>query len=314
MGRHHFPVQAEIAVIAALAAIASPLYADDAGKGAVPDIVIQAEDRRPVGRQKPAFDLPVKLDQPLEADVAADDGVRERVPADLNRTTAFAPGISESPLSAAAPTNWIVAPWRGEAVRMLFPRKELLSVGAAAKKGGHWELVLADSQGKAFRKYAGEGDVPESLAFDGKGDEGQWLSVGQAYTAVFTYRESEKARARTAMGRSFALAGLSMDAPRAVRLAPRALFSNASGAELTEDGRAILREAAQHVRRHYPGMGLELTLNLVRNDAAWVRAAGEACVKELTEALMLPKGAIGLKTNPGTADLQERVELSVVAR
>lgn len=310
MGRHHLPIPFALTALAALARVASGAEAD---KGSIPDVVIQAEDRRPVVREKPALELPLKVDQPLEADVIGDDGVRDRVPADLNRTTAFAPGIAESPLSAAAPTNWIVAPWRGEEVRVLYPKKELESAGVATKKGGTWELVLADSLGKAFRKYSGEGPAPERLAFDGKADDGSWLAVGQAYTAVYTYRESEKARARTAMGRPFALAGLSLDAPRAVRLAPRALFSS-SGSELTDEGKAILQEAAQHVRRHYPGLGLELTLNLGRNDPAWVKAAGEACVKELSTALMLPKDAIGLKTASGAADLKEAVELAVVAR
>ncbi|MBI4060151.1 MAG: hypothetical protein HY403_01845 [Elusimicrobia bacterium] len=308
MGNHHLPLSAHLIVLLAAASSA----AEAPPSGVVPDVVIQAEDRRPVAREKPPIDLPLKLDQPLQEDVDSDDGVRARLPSDLSQTTAFAPGLSQSPLSASPSSNWIVAASRGESVRVMFPRRELQAVEAKFSKDGKWDLVVADSQGKAFRKYSGEGAPPEQLEFDGRGDGGEWLAVGHAYTPVLTYHDG--VRARTAMGRPFALAGLSLDAPRAIWLAPRALFGSGAGPELSAEGKAILREAAQLVQRHYPGIDLELTLRLVRSDPVFLKSAGELCVKELARNLLIKPEAVSLKLAPGTPDLQERVELAAVSR
>lgn len=305
MGRHHVPLQAF------LIALAAPAFGE-APSGVVPDVVIQADGARPVTREKPPLELPVKRDQPLESDVADDDGVRGRVPADLSRTAALAPGVAQSPLAVAPPTNWIVALWRGEPVRALYPEKELKAAGIKTAKDGKWELVVADSEGKAFRKWSGEGAPPERIDFDGKGDDGRWLAVGHAYTPVLTYRDAS-GRARTAMSRPFAAAGLAFDAPRSVQLAPRALFTGAATPELSEDGRALLREAALALTRRQPGTPLQLGVHLGR-DAAWTKAAGEACVKELAKALLLKPEAIALVPSPGTPDLAERLELSAVTR
>lgn len=307
MGNHHLPLSAYLIVVLAAAAQAA-----DAPSGAVPDVVIQAEDRRPVTREKPSINLPLKLDQPLQEDVDSDDGVRARLPSDLSKTTAFAPGLSQSPLSASPSSNWIIAASRGEPVRVLFPHRELQAVEASFTKAGKWEVVVADSQGKAFRKYSGEGVPPDQLEFDGRDDAGEWLAVGHAYTPVLTYRDG--VRARTAMGRPFALAGLSLDTPRAIWLAPRALFSPGGSPELSPEGKIILREASQLVQRHHPGIDLELTVRLVRNDPAFLKAAGELCVKELARNLLIKPEAISLKLVPGTPDLKERIELAAVAR
>lgn len=307
MGNHHLPLPAYLIVL-----LASPAWSADASSGAVPDVVISAEDKRPMAREKPPVELPLKLEQPLQEDVESDDGVRARVPSDLSKTTAFAPGLSQSPLAASPSSNWIVAASRGESVRVLFPRRELKAVGASFSKSGSWELVVADSQGKAFRRYAGEGEPPEQLEFDGRGDAGDWLTVGHAYTPVLSYKLD--GRARTAMGRPFALAGLSLAEPRAIRLAPRVLFGAGAAPELTPEGKALLREASQLVQRHHPGIDLELNVRLVRGDPAYSKAAGELCVKELARSLLVKPEAIALKLAPGTPDLQERVELAAVVR
>ena len=312
MGNHHLPLSAYLIAALSASAWAAAKEIPAASSGAVPDVVIQAEDRRPLTREKQPLDLSLKLDQPLQEDVDSDDGVRARLPSDLSQTTAFAPGLSQSPLSASPSSNWIVAASRGEPVRVLFPRRELQAVEASFTKEGKWEVVVADSQGKAFRQFSGEGLPPEQLEFDGRDDAGEWLAVGHAYTPVLTYRDG--VRVRTAMGRSFALAGLSLETPRAIWLAPRALFSPGASPELSPEGKTILREASQLVQRHYPGIDLELTVRLVRNDPVFLKAAGELCVKELARNLLVKPEAIPLKLVPGTPDLKERVELTAVVR
>ncbi len=55
-----------------------------------------------------------------------------------------------------------------------------LKGGRAAKS---WRMEILDSSGKVFRTYEGQGAPPETLAWDGKGDQRQSLTSGQVYSA-----------------------------------------------------------------------------------------------------------------------------------
>ena len=47
----------------------------------------------------------------------------------------------------------------------------------------NWKLEIIDTQGKVFRTQQGEGALPDSLVWDGKGDQGDALISGQIYSA-----------------------------------------------------------------------------------------------------------------------------------
>jgi hypothetical protein len=311
MGNHHVPLQAQVTALLLLATAASA-----ATQGVLPDVLIQAEEKRPVAREKPPLELSVKEDAPLEAALKPEDDVRFRIPAEVAQSTAYSPGVSNSPLVAVPSSNWILLPWKGELARTFRPLKDLTAVSPQAAKdgkGGRWELVVADSGGKVFRKFAGEGLPPERLDFDGKSDGGDWVRAGQAYTPVLTYVDP-RGRSRTAVGKPFALAGLSLQdaGGTVISLATRLLFSkDAGGPALSKDGATFLREAAQIVQRHYPGLGLQVTVYHSRKDPAWVQAAAKLCAADLAKRLLLKPDAVAVKAVAGSSDLDERVDLIV---
>lgn len=290
-----------------------------ADQGVLPDVLIQAEEKRPVAREKPPLEIAVKEDAPLESALKTEDEVRLRIPSEVAQSTAFVPGVSNSPLVAVPSTNWILLPWKGEIARTFKPLKDLAAVHPESVKdgkGGRWELIVADSSGKVFRKFAGEGLPPATLDFDGKSDGGAWLRAGQAYTPVLTYIDSNR-RSRTAVGKPFALAGLALQdaGGTVISLATRLLFSKEPGSPvLSRQGSLLLREAAQLVQRHYPGLNLQVAVYHSRKDTAWVQAAAQACAAELARRLLLKGDAVAVKAAAGASDLDERVDVVVLHR
>lgn len=297
--------------------LAAPGFAAD--QGVLPDVLIQAEEKRPVAREKPPLELKVKEDGPLESALKTEDEVRFRIPSEVAKSTAFAPGVSNSPLVAVPSSNWILLPWKGEIARTFKPLKDLAAVHPEAVKdgkGGSWALIVADSGGKVFRKFAGEGLPPAALDFDGKSDGGAWLRAGQAYTPVLTYIDSAK-RSRTAVGKPFALAGLGLQEAggTVISLATRLLFSREAGTPvLSKQGSLLIREAAQLVQRHYPGLNIQVAVYHSRKDPAWVQSAAQACAGELARRLLLKGDAVAVKASAGASDLDERVDVVVLNR
>ena len=64
---------------------------------------------------------------------------------------------------------------------------------AAIKSGRgitEWRLEIIDPQGKVFRSQLGEGALPDSLVWDGKGDQGDALISGQVYSASIWVKDA----------------------------------------------------------------------------------------------------------------------------
>lgn len=319
MGNRHVPIQAQIA-LAILIAGAPRAALFGAGQGAMPDVLIEAEEKRPVSREKPPFNPEVKEDSPLEADLQVEDDVRMRVPAEVAQSTAFIPSASASAQAAAPSSLAIHLAWGAEPARVFFPLKELESIypkqSREDRSQGRWEYMVIDSAGRVFRRFGGQGLPPERLEFDGKSDEGKLIKVGHAYTGLLTYNDAG-GRAHTSMGRAFALAGLGVKTANGavISLASRALFDpRSAGARLSSQGKALLREAAQLIQRHHPGLGIEVAARLSRPDAAWVQDAAQLCAKDLSKRLLIASGLVGAKGYPSTADLDERVDVLVANR
>lgn len=316
MGHHHLPIPAALSALLLLAG-ASPALAE--GQGALPDVLIQAEQKKPVSREKPPLALEVKEEAPFEALLDTEQELRLRLPAEMAKSTHFVTGLSASPHVAVPSSNRIVLAWKGEPARVFRPAEELAKVykekevKAAGQKAA-WQLVVVDSAGRPFRKYGGQGLPPERLEFDGKSDEGRWLGVGQAYTAVIDYKDPA-GRPHTAMERPFALLGLSVQsgAGYVISLAPRALLDPEKGG-LSDRGASLLREAAVLIERYHPGLSVEVAARLSSTDPAAAKSAAEACAGELAKRLRLPPGTLSAKAETGTPDLESRVDLSVLNR
>lgn len=318
MGNHHFPLQIKVAMT--LIVGSSLLSSVRAGQGAMPDVLIEAEEKRPVTREKPAFRPEVKEDAPLENDLQVEDDVRMRVPAEVAQSTSFVPSSANSAQVAAPASLGIYLAWGQEPARVFFPSKDLEAIypndSREDRAKGRWEFLVIDSGGRSFKKFSGQGLPPERLEFDGKSDEGKYVKVGQAYTALLTYYDAAR-RAHTSMGKPFALAGLGVKTANGavISLASRALFDPQSGsAKLSGQGKGLLREAAQLIQRHHPGLGLEVAARLSRPDAGWAQDAAQLCAKDLSKRLLISSGLVGAKGYPSTADLDERVDVLVANR
>src|SRR5579859_1963532 len=92
MGHRYFTIQAQIAL---LFLSALPALADD--KGNLPDILIQAEEKKPIQRTKPAMQFPVKEEEPLENLLQTEDEVRLKMPSEVTKATHFVTNTWNSP-------------------------------------------------------------------------------------------------------------------------------------------------------------------------------------------------------------------------
>lgn len=321
MGNHHVPVPAQVsAFLAAALALAAPAGAAVAS-GALPDVLIQAEERRPVSGEKPDLELQLKDEAALEEVLKTEEELRRKIPTEVAEAARFVPSLAESPFAAAPAGRSVVLAWKGEPARVFFPLEELSKVHKEAAKGrkgdaARWEWVVADGAGAVFRRYSGEGLPPERLEFDGHGDGGGWLRVGQAYTGVLHFTGAD-GRSRTAVARPFALAGLAVAGAQGghvLTLASKALFGGERlRPKLTPEGKALLEEAAVAIQRYHAGLSLEVHAYLGAETAA-AREAAAACAEALRGRLILAKGAVEASAHAGASDLEERVEIRVLNR
>ncbi len=318
--------------------------------GSLPDVLIQADEKRPVQREKPPLVMEVKEEAPLDEVLKTEEELYRRIPAEVAESTKFVTGIWKSPHVAVPSSNWIVLAWKGEPAYVFYPAKSLDEIyqpgsgrsrSKAAKKKrkkkkkrrkkdkrkaapaekadrpveAGWDFVVVDAAGRVFRKFYGAGDPPESLEFDGRSDEGKWLKVGQVYQGVLSYRDPN-GRRHTAMGRPFALAGLSLQKSNGyvISLAAQTMFSEDRRGKITGDGKKLLKEAAQLIQRHHAGLSLEVEAFLSWGDRRPVEKAAQACAGELARRLLVPDERVAARPHPGTPDLEQRVDLNILNR
>ncbi|MBI4376092.1 MAG: hypothetical protein HY549_06540 [Elusimicrobia bacterium] len=333
MGFSHVPLPAQITLALFGAALmlgietafgqsvapnASPDGRQDAryrSQGQLPDVLIQAEEKRGLPREKPPLDLELKQDEAFSPLLKPEDEIRYKMPSEIAKVTAFTPGLSQS-RSPLPSSHWISEAGQGP-LRRLAPLKQLSEVyeltRSEDRSKARWELVVVDGGGKAFKRWNGQGAPPELLDFEGRGDDGTWVKAGQVYTAVLTYVDGA-GRAHTSMGRPFALPGVALpsDSGAVISLSSRLMFQTEGGSpKLSAEGKRLLGEAALIVQRRYPGLGMEVGAYLSRKEAAWVKSAAEICAKELAERLSLSASAIAAKAQLGAADVEERIEIKV---
>lgn len=320
MGNSDFQIPVKMIILSALSALACA-GAGAQDSGTLPDVLIQAEEKRPLTREKPPLNLNLKEEAPLESLLKTEDDLSSRIPSEIALSTHFAAGISNSANVAVPSRGWIILPWKGEPVRVFYPKAELEKIfrepdPKAARSKATWELVVSDSEGKIFRKFRGEGIPPVRLDFDGKSEEGKWLNVGQVYTGVITYR-GPTGHTHTAMDAPFSLAGISLQKSSgfAVSLAPRSMFeAEKKFSRLSPHGASLLKDAAQIIQRYHPGLALEVAAYLSSSDDSQASSAARTCADELAKRLLLPAKTVSAKGYPGAPDIEERIDILIFNR
>ena len=113
-----------------------------------------------------------------------------------------------------------------------------------------WSLAVTDFRGSPFRTYKGNGNPPESLNWDGRGNNGDILKVGYPYSYVFTQTDKGTNTYNHA-GVSFRIPALDyrQDGDRILEIAGGKLFVRKE-IDLTGGGENWLTRASDEIRRH----------------------------------------------------------------
>lgn len=95
-----------------------------------------------------------------------------------------APAATQSAIQMQVQTD-ILSPKR------LTVKRAEFTFGAAAGPVANWQLEIVDETGKTVRQYTGEGNLPASLKWDGKDEDGWLVSRGAACAARLTVKYTD---------------------------------------------------------------------------------------------------------------------------
>jgi hypothetical protein len=152
-----------------------------------------------------------------------------------------------------------------------------------------WTLTITDFRGAPFKRFAGDGSPPPSIAWDGRGDQGQMLRVGYPYSYVFSLTDTGTNNYNYA-GVSFRIPALDHrdEGHRRLELAGGRLFARGQ-AELTPEGRNWLTRAADEVRRHpYSPVRVQVTAE----EEALASERADVVAAYLATSMILPREQI----------------------
>ena len=150
----------------------------------------------------------------------------------------------------------------------------------------NWSLAVTDFRGSPFRTYQGDGNPPESLDWDGRGNNGEVLKVGYPYSYVFTQTDKGTNTYNHA-GVSFRIPALDyhQDGDRILEIAGGKLFVRKE-IDLTGSGENWLTRASDEIRRH-PWSPVRVVVTAETMALAEKRA--DSVGTFLAEAMILPR-------------------------
>lgn len=170
-----------------------------------------------------------------------------------------------------------------------------------------WSLTVTDFRGSPFRTYQGGGNPPESLDWDGRGNNGEILRVGYPYSYVFTQTDKGTNTYNHA-GVSFRIPALDyrQDGDRVLEIAGGHLFVRKE-IDLTGDGQNWLTRASDEIRRH-PWSPVRVVVTAETQALAEKRA--DTVGAYLAEAMILPREQVETEAVQ-KADLRTELDGSV---
>jgi len=157
--------------------------------------------------ERPELKLDLDLDKAPGLDWGSAADVLNRTATDLD-----APLVG---LSAKQTNPYLGRPWLSE-----FATGPVARFHPAAEGVDHWKLVVVDSKGTAVRTFAGKGDPPKEIDWDGRNASGMPVTPGLTYSYVFEAHD-KAGNKRNVVGQGFAVTAYRVDAPEG----PTLLFS-----------------------------------------------------------------------------------------
>jgi hypothetical protein len=162
-------------------------------------LTVEGEDRVHVDFDRPELELNVDPQQAPGLDLGSAADV-------LDRTT---PDYVSPLMSAAAnePSPYLAHPWLGA-----FAAGSVARFRPAVEHLERWKLVVANSRGEVVANYAGNGDPPAELAWDGRTLNGGQAAPGLTYSYVFEAYD-RAGNKRNFVGQGFKVPAYRIDAP-----------------------------------------------------------------------------------------------------
>jgi len=152
--------------------------------------------------------------------------------------------ISSTPLPVLA-SDQIRKPWLGNILTL--PIK--ISNISVEKDTRQWELVVTDALGGVFRTFAGMGNPPKAIEWDGKDLKGDMIDPGKNYSYYLRVIDREN-ESSFQLGKKIGVPALywKEELHSVVRLDGRIVFEK-NTAHISESGKNLLEEAADYVRK-----------------------------------------------------------------
>jgi hypothetical protein len=112
-----------------------------------------------------------------------------------------------------------------------------------------WELAITDETGKVFKTFAGIGEPPRTIEWDGKDSKNRIIDLGKNYSYYLRTIDEEN-KSSFKLGKKIGVPGLywKEEINSVIRLDGRRVFEKGSSA-LSATGIHLLEEAADYVRK-----------------------------------------------------------------
>jgi outer membrane protein OmpA-like peptidoglycan-associated protein len=152
--------------------------------------------------------------------------------------------ISSTPLPILA-SNQIRKPWLGN---ILTPPITISNI-SVERYIKQWELVITDAMGGVFRTFAGMGNPPKAIEWDGRDSKGNMIDLGKNYSYYLRVIDKES-KSSFQLGKKVRVPALywKEEFNSVVRLDGRIVFENNSS-RISESGKDLLEEATDYVRK-----------------------------------------------------------------
>ncbi|MFI5363259.1 MAG: hypothetical protein ACHQ49_14930 [Elusimicrobiota bacterium] len=177
-----------------------------------------------------------------------------------------------------------------------------------------WNLTIADEEGRVFHHYEGSSDAPEQQLWSGQNDQGEWVSAGRSYSAVYTFT-SPDGSPRTRVGNPILFKGIvhQEDTGMHISLDSAVVFGPNKGASDIQPGGGtdLVRAAADLIKRRYPAIPIAIRVFSNTKDLGDAQAA--ALQASLLKELRVP--ARNISTDAARAPFSDqRVEIVLLNR
>jgi len=171
-----------------------------------------------------------------------------------------------------------------------------------------WNLAITDFRGSPFKNFAGSGQPPQQVAWDGRSDRGEMLKSGYPYSYVFSITD-EGTNTYNYAGVSFRIPALDyrQDGDRLLELAGGELFARLDH-NLTATGKGWLTRVCDEIRRH-PYSPVRVVV--VAEELKLAEKRTDTVATFLAESMILPREQVETAAEQ-RPDLQAELDGSVM--